>query len=974
MKLAYRFVLALLLATSALFSGTTGKIAGKIVDAKTNEPLIGANVVVSGTTMGGATDIDGNYFINNIPPGSYALRVSAVGYSPVNYDQIKVNIDLTTHLDVKLSETVIDIGKEVIITAERQLVQKDLTASTAVVNGDDIKQLPVTEISQVIELQAGNIGGSIRGGRKGETAYWIDGVPVTDAFDGSTIVDVNPNMVQELQVLSGAFNAEYGQAMSGIVNIATREGADKFAGGVTAYGGDFVTNHSTVFKNSQAIHALNIRNIEGSVSGPLGTKDMSFFLNGRSIYFGGYERGVRRFNPNAVGVILNNQMYIVGTDPVKDSLLVVKNIPATKTTDPDTLAKYFYPAYNAMRASNANGIGDGSVVPMNWNQKLYLQGKLAFRLTSEVKLNMTGIVDDLDSSPYDEFYTYNPDGKGLDHRKSYTGILSLTQTLSNATFYTLGLSLFSKSFKHQLYDDQNDPRYTHPDLLIALNSVSWATGGTDLNRYYRTTTTMLGKIDVSSQVTNAHLIKFGIEARRHRMFLEDINLRPDASQASFTAGYSSPYITPQVLSPDTSNQHDMYIHRPYELSAYIQDKMEFKDLIINIGVRVDYFQPDGRVLADDEDPSIYFPTKPENRFFDYNGNGVQDPGEPSKTYADRYAYWYHKASAKMQLSPRFGASFPITDRGVVHFSYGHFFQIPSFEKLYQNPLFKVGTGTGNVDLTSFSSDGNGRPTGNADLKPEQTINGEVGLQQQLTDDLSLDLTAYLRDIRNLTGTGTDQIGIGGPLSPRTYTKYINRDFGFVRGFIVTLNKRFAQGISVNVDYTFQVARGTASDPNETRNEIASGQQPEVQLSPLGWDQRHTLNAEAAYTGSSFGGSIIGKFGSGQPYTPRTTRDVTVFLTNSQTKPTFLNVDVRLYKTFHVDPVRLMVFLRINNIFDTLNELDVFNDTGTATKTYDENLARQSGAKEYVNTISDYYNNPNKYSEPRRIEFGTTIEF
>jgi outer membrane receptor protein involved in Fe transport len=971
MKLAYRCVCALLLGTSALFSGTTGKIAGKILDEKTNEPIIGANVVVSGTALGGATDIDGNYFINNIPPGSYALRVSAVGYNPVNYNQIRVNIDLTTHLDVKISETVIDIGKEVIITAERQLVQKDLTATTAVVNGDDIKQLPVTEISQVIELQAGNIGGRIRGGRKGETAYWIDGVPVTDAFDGSTVIDVNPNMVQELQVLSGAFNAEYGQAMSGIVNIATREGAEKYTGSVTAYGGDFLTGHSDVFHHTEKFHPLNISNIEGSVSGPLGTKDVSVFLNGRKIYFGGYERGENRFNPSAVGVILNNQMYIVGTDPVKDSLLVVKNIPATKTTNPDTLAKYFYPAYNAMRASNANGLGDGSIVPMNWNQKLYLQGKLAFRIMPELKVNVTGIMDNVDSYPYDqntEFYTYNPDGRGLDHRKSFTGILSLTHTLSNSTFYTLGLSYFTKSFKHYLYDDQNDPRYTHPDLLIALNSVSWATGGTDLNGYYRNTTTTLGKLDVSSQITNTHFVKYGVEARRHRLFLEDINLRPDASQSSFTAGYSSPFITPQVLSPDTSNQHDMYIHRPYELSAYVQDKMEFKDLIINIGVRFDYFQPDGNVLADDEDPSIYFPAKPANRFFDYNGNGVQDPGEPTKTYADRKAYWYHKASAKMQFSPRFGASFPITDRGVVHFSYGHFFQVPNFERLYQNPLFKVGTGTGNVDL-------NGQPMGNADLKPEQTINGEVGLQQQLTDDLTLDLTAYLRDIRNLTGTGTDQIGIGGPQSPRTYTKYINRDFGFVRGFIVTLNKRFAKEISVNVDYTFQVARGSASDPNETRNAIVvSGQQPEVQLSPLGWDQRHTLNAEAAYTGGSFGGSIIGQFGSGQPYTPRTTRDVTVFLTNSETKPTFLNVDVRLYKTFRIDPIRFMFFLRINNIFDTLNELDVFNDTGTATKTYDEDVARQGGAKEYVNSISDYYNNPNKYSEPRRIEFGTTIEF
>ena len=148
----------------------------------------------------------------------------------------------------------------------------------------------MTEISQVIGLQAGNIGGSIRGGRKGETAYWIDGVPVTDVFDGGSVVDVNPSMVQELQVLSGAFNAEYGQAMSGIVNIATREGAEKFSGSVTVYGGDFLTSHTNLFKGKTTFDPLNIRNIEASISGPV-IKDVSFFVNARSIYFGGYLDG-----------------------------------------------------------------------------------------------------------------------------------------------------------------------------------------------------------------------------------------------------------------------------------------------------------------------------------------------------------------------------------------------------------------------------------------------------------------------------------------------------------------------------------------------------------------------------------------------------------------------------------------------------------------------------------------------------------
>jgi outer membrane receptor protein involved in Fe transport len=259
MKQCYSFLLAVLLLPALLAAGTTGKIAGTVLDAKNNDPVIGANIVIIGTSMGAATDPDGNYYITNIPPGTYSVRISAIGYNPVNYDQIKVNIDLTSRIDIKLSETIIELGKEIVVTAERPLVQKDLTSTTAVVGGDDIKQLPVTEITQIIELQAGNVGGSIRGGRKGETAYWIDGVPVTDVYNGSSVVDVNPSMVQELQVLSGAFNAEYGQAMSGIVNIVTREGAEKFSGSVTAYSGDFLSSHGNIFRFVERFDPMNIR-------------------------------------------------------------------------------------------------------------------------------------------------------------------------------------------------------------------------------------------------------------------------------------------------------------------------------------------------------------------------------------------------------------------------------------------------------------------------------------------------------------------------------------------------------------------------------------------------------------------------------------------------------------------------------------------------------------------------------------------
>lgn len=958
-RIGTSFIISLCLTFSILYPGTTGKISGTVTDAKTGDPLPGVNIILVGTTYGAVSDFDGNYVIINLPPGTYTVRSSSIGYSPITIGNVRVNIDLTTKQDFKLSEETVQLENEVIITAERPLVQKDLTSTTAVVGGDDIKQLPVTEIGQVIGLQAGNVAGSIRGGRKGETAYWIDGVPVTDVFNGSAVVDVNPSMVQELQVLSGAFNAEYGQAMSGIVNIVTREGAEKYSGSVSVYGGDFLSNEGKIFKGIQRFEPTNIRNLEMSFSGPVIGNDVSFFVNGRNIYYGGYLNGIRLFKPNTAIArrFDKDTAYILGTDPHSDSIYVRSNYVN------------FDSGYAAFKNKYANSTGDGEIVPMAWNEKLYLQAKLAMRFSAELKLNVTGIYDNVEGQGYNRDYQYVPEAQGKDYTKSYTGIFQLTHTLSNTAFYTLGGSFFEKTFQHYLYESPYDTRYTHPELANLgrrLSTYTFSTGGSDLGRYHRSTTTALLKLDVSSQINNEHFVKFGIEGRRHRIFLQDITLRPIPAQNDFRIIVSNPYIQ-TYIPDDTTQYHDRYAHNPVELSGYIQDKMEYKDLIINIGVRVDYFEPDANILTDDEDPDILFPVKPENIFFDLNGNGNRDAGEPSKTIADREKYWYKKASSKLQFSPRFGASFPITDRGVIHFSYGHFFQIPNFERLYANPRFKVGRGEGNVDHR-------GAPTGNADLKPEQTINGEIGLQQQLTDDMSIDVTAYLRDIRNLAGSRADQIGIGGPLATRKYTKFVNSDFGFVRGFIISLDKRFSQGMSLAVDYTFQIAKGSASDPSEARNQIAGGRLPEVQLTPLGWDQRHTINAIFSYNEETWGGSLISQYGSGTPYTPDISQDITVFLTNSQIKPAYYNADIRMYKTVALDALRLTLFLRVNNVFDIRNETGVYGDTGRAGKTKFEGEAYNTGQKEYINYITDYYTVPTNYSEPRRIEFGATIEF
>lgn len=923
MKRWHTLLLLAALLPATLHAGSTGKVAGKVVDRQTGEGIPGVNIILTGTTLGAATNLDGEYTILNVPPGTYELKATAIGYAPVTVREVRVNIDLTTRINIEMGEAVLELDEEVVITATRPLVRKDLTASTAVVGDEEIQALPVTEVSEVLNLQAGYIDGHVRGGRQGEVAYWIDGVPVTDVYDGGTVVEVNTNQVQELQLVSGAFNAEYGQALSGIVNIATKEGSNNFSGSIGSYFGDYISPNDSIFMGIDDVNPVSIANFDASLSGPIINDRLFFSINGRYNSFGGWLSGEQRYNPSNVAFIDSVGNFVESRDP-------------------------------------ESGLGSGDIVSMNSSEKFYGQAKLNLRISNDLKVWYQYIHDDVTYEDYNRFFIFNPEGNPTNYRLGRTHLAQLTHLLSDNTFYTLGFSLFDKNFRRYVYEDPYDDRYVHPNLLTQITPYSASTGGVDMTHFERNTTTMVGKFDITSQVTQQHLVKAGVQFSTHELYFNNIILRPIAAQSDFDPVTGNPFIDTRILDV-SSIFHDEYTREPMEFAAYVQDKMEFDDLIINLGVRLDVFDPAGQVLNDPTDPNIFNPIRPENRFRDLNGNGIQDPNEPDVTLEERRQYWYKDATVKYQVSPRFGAAFPITDRGVLHFSYGHFFQIPRFELLYTNPFFKLGSGTGNQGTV-----------GNADLEPEQTINAEIGLQQQLTEDISLDVTAYIRDTRNLAGTRSEQITIFG--GSATYSKVVNSDFAYTRGLVFSFNKRFTGGLAATVDYTFQIARGTASDPFAAQQAAARGDLPEVQLTPLSWDQRHTVNASVSYAGPSYGGSLIMQYGSGMPYTPRRSIDINSLITNSQLKPSTVNADMRLYKTLSLGTLDFVLFMRIFNLFDTMNEVGVFDDTGRAGYTTDLERVKGQNTPEYVNTIEQFFTIPTFYSEPRRIEIGLNIEF
>ncbi|MBN1424348.1 TonB-dependent receptor [Candidatus Fermentibacteria bacterium] len=922
-------LLAAVCTAGPALAGTTGKLAGKVTDNANGEPLIGAYVIIEELGAGAIADESGEYAILNLPPGIYTVRSEMMGFSSVRMSRVPVSVDLTTTVDFGLDAGVLDLGQPIEVVAVRSPVQLDLTSASSMVGAREIGDLPVQQVSDVLALQAGVVQGAygglhIRGGRTDEVAYWVDGVATTDVYEGGQSVQVQNSSVDELQVISGTFNAEYGQAMSGVVNIVTNSGGPVYEGAATVYVDDAISSDEETFYNIDEVGIATI-NGELTLSGPIpstGNK-LTFFALGRYYDTDGYLYGKHVFNPDG--------------------------------TLADSAA--------AMR-------GDTAAVPMAWSKNLYLQGKLAFQATNTLKLTYGLFFEDTEYKEYDHYFKYNPDGVAPHYIGSQTHILTLTHSVSPSTFYELRGTRLSRTYERHLYEDPEDSRYVHPDLMTSPADYSFGVGGTQMNQFERSTQYWIGKLDVLSQLTKRHQVKGGLEMRLHHLTLDDAEVRPKTVGAMGADGVWDPLagseITPfePTIHPTYSPYHDTYDKKPMEFSAFVQDKIEFREVILNLGLRFDYFDPDGQVLTDPRDPDVNNPMLPAHIYRDYSPDVPEDQ-LVKYTLEERKAFWYEDASSKTQISPRLGAAYPISDRGAIHFSYGHFFQIPQFRLLYENPEFEVARG-----------EGLGTTMGNADLDPQRTVMYEVGIQQALSDADAFDVTMFYRDIRDWVGTSE---AIDTYVAGTAYSKYVNKDYANARGVTLTYDRRFSGGFSAGVDYSFMVVEGTASDPTDAYNAARDNQSPRISLIPLGWDRTHTLNANVALGAETWRASLLGRFSTGEPYTPTFARGQVagagqyVGLTdNSARKPNTYSFDLKVYKRFSYAGLRYNLFLNVFNLFDRRNEQDVYSTTGRAT--YDLDAQRASENPSRPNTVEEYVTRPEYYSEPRRVQAGLTVSF
>ncbi|MFZ0388866.1 MAG: TonB-dependent receptor, partial [Calditrichia bacterium] len=332
------FLLMSLLTFSAL-AQTTGKLTGQVVSTS-GEPLIGVNVVLEGTGQGAATDQDGIYIILNVRAGTYNMRFIYVGFQTKVVEDVRVKADQTTRINITMSEQAVE-GEVVTVTAERPLVEFNETSSISTMGKEDIDVLPVQDLREIVNLQAGVVDGHFRGGRIGEVQYQVDGVTVNNPYDNSSTLQLDRSVLEEVQVISGTFDAKYGQAMSGVVNAVLKSGTEDFRWGAESYLGDYYTSDTERYPRNNDFNPLQIQYYQINLSGPL-FKKTTFFVNAQRQLDDGWLYGVRRFMPT-------------------DS--------------------------NDFENRNFNPSGDGEVIPMRTHHEWSGQGKISTRLIENMQIS-----------------------------------------------------------------------------------------------------------------------------------------------------------------------------------------------------------------------------------------------------------------------------------------------------------------------------------------------------------------------------------------------------------------------------------------------------------------------------------------------------------------------------------------------------------------------------------------------------------
>ncbi|MBZ0263830.1 TonB-dependent receptor [bacterium] len=1044
-----RFVLifVLLLFAVSVYAASTGKIIGRITDKEGN-PLIGTNIVLEGTSLGAQTGVDGDFFILNIPPGTYTVRASMLGYNGVVYNNVQVSTDRTTKLSFDLEEKVMELGEEVVYIAKRPMIRKDMTDSRITRTSEDLKMMPVENVRDVIQLTAGTVGNNFRGGRDTEVSYIVDGVSMVDPMTGRYEGYIPQVSFSEVNVITGGQSVEYGNSLSGVVNQVTKDGGDRFEGSVFVRTNDMGEDEVFIGERDR------MKDLQGVISGPipffdqLGAGDLSFLLSGQFYDTNGRFQNDDSTLSSFYGKLtykITPRHKLTFNSAVSNSNYQYYGHLWSRTTNEDLLAQYrptdnlgnLKPDYNFYaRDENGNFLhdNDGNRIPWYNNNRVDTED-----------LNHNGVIDpgeDLNSNGFLDSEDLNNDYSldsynMLDHLPDYFGhteqfSVKWNHTLNSRTFYEMSASYYKTLMKYNVNESFNEDSNGNGQLDLELSYSSFDEIPDDvLNSNYRAPNGEIipfrdlleAVIDDQNEVQyvwfdfNRNGVyeyedlngneewdwkKYG---RGHDLFVdennngyidasengpksewlmwEDINFNSNSTDNDefYTFGDGKTYyrlrwnddyketftykgsITSQVhryhqiksgieLQFMEIFDHDVdmasggnvygqnFKANPRLYGGWVEDKMEFEGMVINIGARLDIFD----INWDNYPEDVTDPVTDTQ-----SGGTVKNPVEVKEKY-----YW----------GPRLGVAFPITERDLLSFNYSRNFQIPILRYAYTNV---------NWDLSGAFP-----IIGNPNLEPERTTSYELTLRHQFMADLAMVATGFYKDVSGLVDTR--QVFY----DPRNwYGLYINLDYGNVRGFELSLEKRFSHFYSGSLSYTYSVAKGKASDARQNYENAWAENQIRTTESYLDWDQRNTIYGSVQFMvpkgTSPFGFdffdewliSLIGRYGSGLPFSsPAKSKEPPI---NDERLPYTLEFDGRIQKRFSFnDNFAMVAYLQGYNIFNHHNIDQRFFQVNADAGWYLENDSDNDGQPD--KDVDGVYNDPRYWERGRYFQLGVGLEF
>lgn len=1019
MKRILTILILICLIPLAVAFPANGKITGTVTDAATKEPLIGATVLIVGTTSGASTDIDGKYVILGVPTGVVDLKISYVGYQDQIKTGIRVSSDLTTEVDFKLSSAELEL-KPVEIVAERPLINKSSTNIVRIGTQEEIENLPLRGVVNAVALQPGIVMQDdrgtqklyIRGGRSDEVGYYVEGVSTRNVLTGENTTTVIPEALEEFQVHAGGYTAEYGGANAGIVRQQLRGGTSSLhaslqleTDNMNLSKGPFTHRRGQSFLDT---YSYGYSDYVLTLSGPILTDRIKIFAAGENQFLG--DTHVRFIQPFRFDNVVEEFNNLQGKrDTIKALEFAPGNVPG------------------AMR----NRYSLNSTLSFDYNPVIVrLSGTYTWQ---RERINDFPIANLFNQ----ERLPLRDMGDGLFNAK-------VTHFLTTSTFYEVNLSYFeqrSKSYDPIFGDDYL--KYKDSLALAAagfntawglsrepeeyyLNGFPFNRPGTLIAMYSKSKQQYSGgQLDLTSQ-RGPHEFKFGgsfqsYTVREYRLgrrpgreaLLSSMLGSPDdfrdrGEYDPLTDSYERDILYRNAGDYISAYGYDVYgteigggfdgPKHPKFGAAYVLDKLELNDLVIRAGIRLDIIDADDRQYRDFIDHAgIYGP--PGAHYSSTN---------PLQTKSNELIpAGMEKKPAFKQLSPRIGFSFPVSDQTQFHVQYGKFLQSAQLNTLY---------GGRGISAVSFSGQYFVPDPIGYGLDPERTTQYEIGFTQQFSENAVFDITGFYKDIQGQIQFAkiiTDPGAIAA-----SYNTLQNGDYATTKGLELRLSLQRVDRMQAQFNYTLSDAQGTGSTPSSSAAGIELGTPRPTVISPLTYNQTHrgTLNLDYRF-GENDGGPILSRLGanflvtfnSGHNFTrvtgsigqrgahlggiladddPRTRKPVEPV--NASTTPWVYNIDVRLDKSVRFGMFDLNLYVYVQNLLNTKNVLNVYGRTGNA---YDDgflsnpdlsaNIVRDRG-QGYVDMYKainlgnrQHYaltQGGDLFGSPRQIRFGMRFEY